>query len=109
MFKSSFFTVISLSVIIAIHAITVEDVYKRLLERERGAQDTFAAQFIRPVGSVGGELIWPRSYSKPSYLVFDENGAAFNVRPSRPSLREILSKTPVGSANYNDNDLYDST
>uniref|UniRef100_A0AC34G3E8 Uncharacterized protein n=1 Tax=Panagrolaimus sp. ES5 TaxID=591445 RepID=A0AC34G3E8_9BILA len=95
-----------LSVIFVIHAITVEDVYKRLLERERNVDNTFASQFIRPIGSVGGELIWPRSYSKPSSLFFDENGAAYNVRSSRPSLREILGRTPFGTKRYTDyNDI----
>ncbi|KAE9550879.1 hypothetical protein FO519_005903 [Halicephalobus sp. NKZ332] len=53
-------------------------------------------QFIRPIGSVGGELIWPRSYSRPSHLFFDENGAAYNVRPDRPTMRELLMRTPFG-------------
>lgn len=88
-----------------INAITLEDVYKRLLERERNIDNTFASQFIRPIGSVGGELIWPRSYSKPSSLFFDENGASYNVRSSRPTLREILGRSPIGNqknTDYND-------
>uniref|UniRef100_A0AC34R6N9 Uncharacterized protein n=1 Tax=Panagrolaimus sp. JU765 TaxID=591449 RepID=A0AC34R6N9_9BILA len=94
------------SIIFGIYAITVEDVYKRLLERERNIDNTFTNQFIRPIGANGGELIWPRSYSKPSYLFFDENGAAFNVRADRPTLREILQRTPFGKRPGGDpNDL----
>lgn len=77
--------------------ITIEDVYTRLLEKERNIENTFSAQFIRPIGDVNGELIWPRSYSKPSYLIFDNNGAAYNVAAQRPSLSEILSRTSLGS------------
>jgi len=77
-----------------------------LLERERNIDNTFASQFIRPIGSVGGELIWPRSYSKPSALFFDENGAAFNVRPDRPTMKELLLRTPFGRRRADlDNDL----
>ncbi|TMS36709.1 hypothetical protein L596_003807 [Steinernema carpocapsae] len=94
------FVILAITLYVA-QSITVEDVYKRLLERERNIDNTFTSQFIRPIGSVGGELIWPRSYSKPSYLFFDENGAAYNVRPGRPSLQEILRRTPFSSLNNN--------
>uniref|UniRef100_A0A914EKM7 Uncharacterized protein n=1 Tax=Acrobeloides nanus TaxID=290746 RepID=A0A914EKM7_9BILA len=79
-----------------VEGITLEDVYKRVLERERNSDNTFSNQFIKPIGSVGGELIWPRSYARQGYLFFDENGAAFNVRPDRPTLQEILSVSPFG-------------
>lgn len=43
---------------LAANAITVEDVYKRLLERERTAgSNPFSGHFIRPIGSVGDELV----------------------------------------------------
>lgn len=103
-----YYTILIHSIFLVINAITVEDVYKRLLERERNIDNTFASQFIRPIGSVGGELIWPRSYSKPSSLFFDENGAAFNVRNTRPTLREILGRTPFGTKHYTDYNDIDS-
>ncbi|KAH7719474.1 Protein R11G1.2 [Aphelenchoides avenae] len=87
---------------LAANAITVEDVYKRLLERERTAgSNPFSGHFIRPIGSVGDELIWPRTYGRPSALFFDENGASYNVRPERPSLTHILRRTPLGGRYLN--------
>ncbi|CEF60384.1 Hypothetical protein SRAE_X000212200 [Strongyloides ratti] len=88
------------------YTITVEDVYKRILERERNVQNTFTAQFVKPIGSVGGELIWPRTYSKPSQLFFDENGATYNIPNKRPTLRQLFQRTPFG---YKYNDIDEDT
>uniref|UniRef100_A0A0N5AXD4 Secreted protein n=1 Tax=Syphacia muris TaxID=451379 RepID=A0A0N5AXD4_9BILA len=86
--------------------ITLENVYKRLLEKERHTENSFSAQFIRPIGSVDGEFIWPRSYSRSSYLFFDENGAAYNIRPARPSLKNIIERTSfIGSVPATANQL----
>uniref|UniRef100_A0AC35U5C6 COesterase domain-containing protein n=1 Tax=Rhabditophanes sp. KR3021 TaxID=114890 RepID=A0AC35U5C6_9BILA len=83
-------------------SISIEDVYKRILERERNVDRTFTSQFIKPIGSVGGELIWPRTYSRPSQLYFDENGASFNIPNKRPTMRDIFARTPFG---YKSNDI----
>ncbi|VDM74747.1 unnamed protein product [Strongylus vulgaris] len=81
-------------------SITIEDVYRRLLEKERNVDNTFAFNLIRPIGSVGGELIWPRSYDSSNELTFDENGAAFPVH-ERPSLSRILRRSRISSLNGN--------
>ncbi|XGW32727.1 hypothetical protein V3C99_017340 [Haemonchus contortus] len=81
-------------------SITASDVYKRLLERERNVEDTFAFNFVRPIGSVAGELIWPRSYDSSNELTFDENGAAFPLH-ERPTLSKILRRSRVSSLNGN--------
>ncbi|EYC12253.1 hypothetical protein Y032_0048g1687 [Ancylostoma ceylanicum] len=44
-------------------SITAVDIYKRLLEKERNVDNTFAFNLIRPIGSVAGELV-----SDPSYM-----------------------------------------
>ncbi|CAI4223816.1 unnamed protein product [Auanema sp. JU1783] len=71
-------------------SITLESVYTRLLQKQRNAEDTFAFQFVKPIGTVAGEYIWPRSYSASAELIFDENGAAFPVRERPTSLSRIL-------------------
>ncbi|KAK6037316.1 hypothetical protein COOONC_25179 [Cooperia oncophora] len=81
-------------------SITSSDVYKRLLERERNIDDTFAYHLIRPIGSVAGELIWPRSYDASAELTFDENGVAFPLH-ERPSLSRILRRSRISSLNAN--------
>ncbi|WKY16323.1 hypothetical protein Q1695_001193 [Nippostrongylus brasiliensis] len=81
-------------------SITAEDIYKRLLERERNVDNTFAFNLIRPIGSVAGELIWPRSYDSSNELTFDENGAAFPVH-ERPTLSRILRRSRINSLNGN--------
>uniref|UniRef100_A0A0N4ZB69 Uncharacterized protein n=1 Tax=Parastrongyloides trichosuri TaxID=131310 RepID=A0A0N4ZB69_PARTI len=91
------------------YSITVEDVYKRILERERSVQNTFTAQFVKPIGSVGGELIWPRTYSKPSQLFFDENGATYNIPNKRPTLRQLFQRTPFGYRYNNIDDESEDT
>lgn len=104
--KSAFKVIIVAAIyLLAVNAITIEDVYKRLLEKERYVDNTFSSQFIRPIGSVDGELIWPRSYAKPTYLFFDENGAAYNVNPSRTTLRDILERTPSTGSLGTNNEL----
>ncbi|KAK6765628.1 hypothetical protein RB195_025505 [Necator americanus] len=81
-------------------SITAVDVYRRLLEKERNIDDTFAFNLIRPIGSVGGELIWPRSYDSSNELTFDENGAAFPLH-ERPTLSRILRRSRISSLNGN--------
>lgn len=56
------FAVVLVVLAVTVNAITVEDVYKKLLERERSSGNAFAAQFIRPIGRVGDELV---SYCAP--------------------------------------------
>ncbi|VDO74359.1 unnamed protein product [Heligmosomoides polygyrus] len=81
-------------------SITAVDIYKRLLERERNVDNTFAFNLIRPIGSVAGELIWPRSYDSSNELTFDENGVAFPLH-ERPSLSRILRRSRISSLNGN--------
>ncbi|KHJ90501.1 hypothetical protein OESDEN_09656 [Oesophagostomum dentatum] len=38
-------------------SITAIDIYRRLIEKERNVDNTFAFNLIRPIGSVGGELV----------------------------------------------------
>ncbi|VDO47991.1 unnamed protein product, partial [Haemonchus placei] len=85
-------------------SITASDVYKRLLERERNVEDTFAFNFVRPIGSVAGELIWPRSYDSSNELTFDENGAAFPLH-ERPTLSKILRLVCNCGNRYDHRDL----
>ncbi|KAK6011764.1 hypothetical protein OSTOST_23140 [Ostertagia ostertagi] len=73
---------------------------RRLLEKERNVDDTFAYHLIRPIGSVAGELIWPRSYDSSNELTFDENGAAFPLH-ERPTLSRILRRSRISSLNAN--------
>ncbi|KAK6032544.1 hypothetical protein OSTOST_01273 [Ostertagia ostertagi] len=81
-------------------SITAIDIYKRLLKKERNVDDTFAYHLIRPIGSVAGELIWPRSYDSSNELTFDENGAAFPLH-ERPTLSRILRRSRISSLNAN--------
>uniref|UniRef100_A0A1I7WLF1 Cytokin_check_N domain-containing protein n=1 Tax=Heterorhabditis bacteriophora TaxID=37862 RepID=A0A1I7WLF1_HETBA len=87
-------------------SITASDIYTRLLEKERNIDKTFAFQFVKPIGSVAGELIWPRSYSTSSELMFDENGAAYKLH-ERPSLSRILQISR--SSSLNGNNVYRDT
>ncbi|RCN53774.1 hypothetical protein ANCCAN_00268 [Ancylostoma caninum] len=81
-------------------SITAEDIYKRLLEKERNVDNTFAFNLIRPIGSVAGELIWPRSYDSSNELTFDENGVAYPLH-ERPTLSRILRRSRISSLNGN--------
>ncbi|KJH40107.1 hypothetical protein DICVIV_13965 [Dictyocaulus viviparus] len=81
-------------------SITAIDIYKRLLEKERNIDNTFAYNLIRPIGSVAGELIWPRSYDSSNELTFDENGVAFPLH-ERPPLSRILWRSRISSLNGN--------
>ncbi|VDM57367.1 unnamed protein product [Angiostrongylus costaricensis] len=81
-------------------SITAVDIYKRLLEKERNVDDTFAFNLIRPIGSVAGELIWPRTYDSSNELTFDENGVAYPLH-ERPSLSRILGRSRISVYNGN--------
>jgi len=77
-------------------AISIQDVYAKLIEKESGYGTRFTDTFIRPVAIIDGQFIWPRSYHRPGALLFDDNGAAYNVRKELPTLREIMARTPLG-------------
>ncbi|KAH7716765.1 hypothetical protein AAVH_15784 [Aphelenchoides avenae] len=53
-----------------------------------------------PVATVGGDKIWPRAYHESRNIFFDENGAAFALRPDAPSLNELLTRGSYHSLHY---------
>ncbi|CAD6190624.1 unnamed protein product [Caenorhabditis auriculariae] len=83
-----------------VDSISISEAYNKFLERDSGYEQPYPFDFYKPIGYKGGEPIWPRTYSTSAELFFDENGAAFPVRP-RAKLSEILGHFKGGHSLYN--------
>ncbi|EFO82301.1 hypothetical protein CRE_00873 [Caenorhabditis remanei] len=71
-------------------SLSISNVYTSYIDRETIDQsDTFGYHIPKPIGYKGDEPIWPRSYGYSAEMFFDENGAAFPVRP-RKKLGSII-------------------
>ncbi|KAF1747673.1 hypothetical protein GCK72_024139 [Caenorhabditis remanei] len=71
-------------------SLSISNVYTSYIDRETIDQsDIFGYHIPKPIGYKGDEPIWPRSYGYSAEMFFDENGAAFPVRP-RKKLGSII-------------------
>ncbi|CAI2357017.1 unnamed protein product [Caenorhabditis sp. 36 PRJEB53466] len=87
-------------------SLSLSNVYTRYINRQTIDQsDTFGFHVQKPIGYKGDVPIWPRSYGYSAEMFFDENGAAFPVRP-RKKLGSIIRPLQTGVQSYDD-DAYD--
>ncbi|EGT30053.1 hypothetical protein CAEBREN_21167 [Caenorhabditis brenneri] len=83
-------------------SLSLSNVYTSYINRETIDQsDTFGYHIPKPIGYKGDEPIWPRSYGYSAEMFFDENGAAFPVRP-RKKLGSIIRPLQQGVQRYDD-------
>ncbi|CAP32845.1 Protein CBG14251 [Caenorhabditis briggsae] len=85
-------------------SLSLSNVYTSYINRETIDQsDTFGYHIPKPIGYKGDEPIWPRSYGYSAEMFFDENGAAFPVRP-RKKLGSIIRPLHQGVQRYDDDE-----
>lgn len=63
-----------------VQSITVADLYTRVLEKNRHVEDTFAFQFVRPIGTVAGEYV---SFKKFLKSLFESQNFSARFRISQ--------------------------
>uniref|UniRef100_A0A1I7UQ24 Uncharacterized protein n=1 Tax=Caenorhabditis tropicalis TaxID=1561998 RepID=A0A1I7UQ24_9PELO len=99
------FSVIYLSLTVLIQetfSLSLANVYTSYINRETIDQsDTFGYHIPKPIGYKGDEPIRSRSYGYSAEMFFDENGAAFPVRP-RKKLGSIIRPLQQGVQRYGD-------